>query len=206
MKKNLIQIGLLALVIFLSIMLYLSIMEPVHYKKATDSREQVIIEKLNHIKELQVQYKVLNGAYTGSFDRLKDFYSNDEMPQVLKSGIVPDSLTEEQALEMGIITRDTSYVPIKDVVLKDVENFDINTIDIVPFTHGEIKFEMDSSMVKKANFEVPVFEVRCFKKDYLAEIKEQELLLNDLKLMEEDEKFPGLKLGSLTEPSTDGNW
>ena len=128
------------------------------------------------------------------------------MPLVLKNGTVPDTLTEEQALEAGIITRDTTLIAIKDTLLKDVANFDIATIDLVPFTHGKVKFEIESSTVDRANFKVPVFEVRCYKKDYLAEIKEQDLLQNDLSIMNEDGKFPGLKLGSLTEPSTDGNW
>jgi hypothetical protein len=206
MKKILIQVVLLVVVVFLGYKVYDSIMEPVRYKKATTDREKIIIEKLNQIKELEIQYKKLNGKYAGSFDTLVDFYMNDEMPLVFKSGVVPDTLTEDQALEMGIITRDTTLIAIKDTLLKDVENFDIKKLVLVPFTHGKVKFEIERSTVKRANFDVPVFEVRCYKKDYLAGIKEQDLLQNDLLIMKEDDKFPGLKLGSLTEPSTDGNW
>ncbi len=206
MKKILIQVVLLAVVIFLGYKVYDSIMEPVRYKKATRAREKVIIKKLDQIKELEVQYKKLNGVYAGSFDTLVNFYLNDQMPLVYKSGSVPDTLTEDQALEMGLITRDTTLIPIKDTLFKDVDKFDINTLNIVPFTNGNVKFEIESSKVKRANFDVPVFEVRCYKKDYLAGIKEQDLLKNDLLILKEDDKFAGLKLGSLTEPSTDGNW
>lgn len=206
MKKLLIQLGLLIIVVFLSYKVYDSIMEPVRYEKATIDREKVIIEKLNNIKVLEIEYKKINSKYAGSFDTLVDFYNLGMMPLVLKNGTVPDTLTEEQALEAGIITRDTTLIAIKDTLLKDVENFDISTIANVPFTHGKIKFEIEDSTVNRANFKVPVFEVRCYKKDYLAEIKEQDLLQNNLRIMNEDGKFPGLKLGSLTEPSTDGNW
>ena len=206
MKKLIIQIALVIVVVFLSYKVYDSIMEPVRYKKATADREKVIIEKLNQIKELEVEYKKLFNEYASSFDTLIDFYNNDVMPLVLKSGVVPDTLTEDQALEMGIITRDTTYVLIKDTLLKNVEDFDIANLAVVPFTHGKVKFEIEAASVERANFNVPVFEVRCYKKDYLAEIKEQALLKNDLNIMKEDDKFPGLKLGSLTEPSTDGNW
>ena len=206
MKKILINAVLVVLVIFLGYKVYDSIMEPVRYKKATDDREKVIIEKLNQIKTLEVEYKKINGSYTNSFDTLVKFYETGQMPLVFKSGTVPDTLTEAQALEMGIITRDTTLIAIKDTLLKDVEGFDIHKIDIVPFTHGKVKFEIESSTVKRANFDVSVFEVRCYKRDYLAGIKEQDLLKNDILIMEEDGKFPGLKLGSLTEPSTDGNW
>ena len=206
MKKILIQVVLLVMVVFLGYKVYDSIMEPVRYKKATTDREKIIIDKLNQIKELEIQYKKLNSKYAGSFDTLVDFYLNDQMPLVFKSGAVPDTLTEDQALEMGIITRDTTLIAIKDTLLKDVENFDIHKLILVPFTHGKVNFEIETSTVKRANFDVPVFEVRCYKKDYLAGIKEQDLLQNDLLILNEDDKFPGLKLGSLTEPSTDGNW
>ncbi len=206
MKKLLIQVALLLMVIFLGYKVYDSIMEPVRYKKASLDREKIIIEKLNNIKTLEIQYKMLNGKYACSFDTLVDFYVNGEMPLVFKSGAVPDTLTEDQALELGLITRDTTLIAIKDTLLKDIEGFDIHKLVHVPFTHGKVSFEIESSTVKRANFDVPVFEVRCYKKDYLAEIKEQDLLQNDLLIMAEDDKFPGLKLGSLTEPSTDGNW
>lgn len=206
MKKLLIQSVLVIVVIFLSYKVYDSIMEPVRYKKDWTDREKIIIDKLNSIKVLQIEYKKIYGKYTGSFDTLINFYINDNMPVVMKNGTVPDTLTPEQALEMGIITRDTSFILIKDTLLKNVENFDIAKIDIVPFTRGKVKFKMEASSVDRANFQVPVFEVKCYKKDYLAEIKEQGLLQNDLKIMKEEDKFPGLILGSLTEPSTDGNW
>ncbi len=206
MKKLLIQIVLGLLVVFLTYKVYNSIMEPVRYKEDWTKREKVIINKLNEIKELQIEYKKINGRYTSSFDTLIDFYQNGVMPLVMKNGEVPDSLSEETALKMGIITRDTTYVPIKDTLLKNEEDFNINQLAIVPFTDGKVKFEMEASSVVKSNFKVPVFEVKCYKKDYLAKIKEQDLLQNDLRIMKEDDKFPGLILGSLTEPSTDGNW
>ena len=87
-----------------------------------------------------------------------------------------------------------------------MEHFNIDELAIVPFTKGKVNFEIKAGPVERANFDVPVFEVKCYKKDYLAEIKAQELLHNDILLLKEDDKFPGLKLGSLTEPSTDGNW
>jgi len=197
---------MIAIVFFLGFKVYESIMEPVEYKKATDVRESVIKTKLGYIKTLEIEYKKIYGSYISSFDTLIDFYHNDSMPIVMKIGAVPDTLTEEVALEMGIISRDTSRIAIKDTLLKDIGVFNVDEIAIVPFTHKKKKFELASGTVVRANFNVPVFEIKCYKEDYLAEIKAQELLHNDILLLKEDDKFPGLKLGSLTEPSTDGNW
>jgi len=203
--KLIIQIVLVIGVIFLGYMLYSSIMEPVKYKKVKTQREKVIINKLLNIKELQVEYKIINNKYTASFDTLKDFYLNGQMAVVLKVG-TNDTLTEERALELGLISRDTTYISIKDTLLTDVENFNINTIDIVPFTDGKVKFKMNAGFVDKNNFKVAVFEVSCLMEDYLSDIEQQELLKNQMILIKEDGKFPGLILGSMEEPSTDGNW
>jgi hypothetical protein len=127
------------------------------------------------------------------------------MPVVLKVG-TNDTLTEEKALELGLISRDTTFINIKDTLFKTVENFNINTIDIVPFTNGKVKFDINAGFVDRSNFKVAVFEVSCLMKDYLHDIEEQELLENQLTQLVEDSKFPGLKLGSMDEPTTDGNW
>ena len=206
MKKIALQLVMVALVFFLGFKVYESIMEPVEYKTSTDVREKVIKEKLGYIKSLEIEYKKIYGSYISNFDTLIDFYHNDSMPIVMKIGTVPDTLTEDMALEMGIISRDTTKIAIKDTLLQDMEHFNVDELAIVPFTKGKVTFELESGTVERANFDVPVFEVKCYKKDYLAEIKAQELLHNDILLLKEDDKFPGLKLGSLTEPSTDGNW
>jgi len=205
-KRVGIQAVLILAVVFLTYQIYNSIMEPVRFKATVTERENVIKKRLGQIKTLQIEYKKINDKYTGSFDTLIDFYNNGIMPLVMKHGTVPDTLTEMEALEMGIITRDTTYIAIKDTLFKDVEGFNINKIKVVPFTHGKVNFSMQAGHVKRANFEIPVFEVRCKMEDYLADIKQQELLVNEIRLMQDDEKFPGLILGSMEEPSTDGNW
>jgi hypothetical protein len=205
-KRLIIQVVLLIAVGFLTFQIYNSIMEPVNFKDVRDARETVIKKRLGEIKTLEIEYKKINEKYAGSFDTLIDFYNNGIMPMVMKHGTVPDTLTELQALEMGIITRDTTYIPIKDTLFTDIEGFDINKIQYVPFTHGKKKFSLQAGHVTRANFKIPVFEVRCEMKDYLSDIEQQELLINEIKLIQEDDKFPGLILGSMEEPSTDGNW
>ena len=205
-KKVIIQVTLLIAVVFLSYQIYDSIMEPVQFKNSIQEREDVIKHKLGDIKTLQIEYKKVNKVYTASFDSLIDFYKNGSMPMVLKKGTVPDTLSELQALEAGIITRDTTFILIKDTLFLHEEGFNIDIIGVMPFTKGQKQFEMQAGHVTRANFEIPVFEVRCEMIDYLADIKHQELLLNEINIMMEEDEFPGLILGSMDEPSTDGNW
>lgn len=204
-KRVLIQVALLLVVFFLVFKVYQSIMEPVRFKKAIETREDVIKVRLNEIKVLQIEYKKINNSYTGSFDTLIDFYEEGVMPMVLKHGTVPDTLTEQQALDLELITRDTTYIAIKDTLFKDLENFNISKIGDVPFAKG-IKFELEAGEVIRANFQIPVFQVRCLMSDYLWNIEQLDLLENEIRIMLDAEKFPGLFLGSMDEPSTDGNW
>ena len=176
-SRLIIQIVLVVGVVFLAYMLYSSVMEPVKYKKVQTQREKIIISKLLNIKELEIEYKNINNKYTASFDTLKNFYLYGQMPVVLKVG-TNDTLTEEKALELNLISRDTTYVNIKDTLLKNVENFNINTIDIVPFTDGKKKFEINAGLVDRSNFKVAVFEVSCLQNDYLSDIEQQDLLKN----------------------------
>ncbi len=204
-KRVLIQVALLIVVFFLVYEVYQSIMEPVRFKKTIQTREDVIKVRMGEIKILQIEYKKINEKYTGSFDTLIDFFNNSQMPMVLKHGTAPDTLTEEQALELGLITRDTSFIAIRDTLFKDLEGFNINKIPYIPFAQNK-KFSMQAGTVTRANFEIPVFEVSCLMTDYLWNIKQQDLLINEIRIMKEEEKFPGLVLGSMEEPSTDGNW
>ena len=204
-KRVLIQAALLILVFFLVYQVYQSIMEPVRFKNVIQDREDVIKVRMGEIKVLQVEYKKINNRYSGCFDTLIQFYNKGEMPMVMKHGTAPDSLTEEQALEQGLITRDTTYIVIKDTLFKDIPNFDINKISHIPFTQNK-KFEIEAGTVVRANFQIPVFQVRCMMTDYLWNIKQQDLLENEIRIMKEEENFPGLFLGSMDEPSTDGNW
>jgi hypothetical protein len=181
-------------------------MEPVKYDKVKTAREKVIIEKLEKIKTLQIEYKKLHNKYSDNFDSLKMFYQNDSMPIIKKVGEA-DTLSEIEALELGLISRDTTYIAFKDTLFQDAEEFKIEHLNLVPFTHGKVSFDIDAGEISRANYKVPVFEVSCRMKDYLADIKFEKLRDNEINIInKEDDGFAGLKLGSMTEASTDGSW
>src|SRR5690606_16178545 len=70
-------------------------------------------------------------------------------------GFVPDSLTEQQAVEMGIVSRDTSFIAVRDSILK---NINIDSLKYIPFSGGEI-FSIDAGQIEKNKVNVNVFEV-----------------------------------------------
>ena len=52
---------------------------------------------------------------------------------------------------------------------------------------------------------VPVFEAKAHYKTYLIGLDPQRIR-NEAAQREDVNKYPGMKVGSMTEPSTDGNW
>ena len=80
-------------------------------------------------------------------------------------GETPDSLTDVQALELGIISRDTAYVLAKETVFDEAylssrnEKFplDLSTLTTVP--HSDQNYSVDAGMVEKGKVMVQVFEI-----------------------------------------------
>lgn len=204
-KKIIIQIVLVVSAIVLTVLVYNSIMKPVKFNEEVSKRELIIIEKLKDIRTMEVAYKSVFNRYTGSFDTLIDFMKNGKLPIVKKIGNVPDSLTEEQALKMKLVSRDTVYVnAYEELFTKNKKEIDLATLKIIPFSENK-EFEVKAAIITKSSIQVPVFQVTAMFDDYLIGMDDQ-MIINRKTKAKDMNKFEGLKLGSLDEPSTDGNW
>jgi hypothetical protein len=66
-------------------------------------------------------------------------------------------------------------------------------------------YSMDAGEVEKGGLKVHVFEATANYKDILVGLDNQ-MIINLIKSRKDIDKYPGLKVGSMEEPSTDGNW
>ena len=142
--------------------------------------------------------KKLKGEYAGSFNQLLDFLNNDSLIIVYSEGEVPDSLLgqEARALELGIIVRDTTKVPVRQELFK--EDFDkiVKDMNIVPYSDG-VEFEIAAGEIEKGKVMVKVFEVKTQYKN----------VYNGLDLKNEGVDLDAyIAVGSMEEPTTNGNW
>ncbi len=208
MRKAL-SLVLWAIIIVLAYFVVDSPLEQVRFKKELKVREDAIVQNLIDIRTAQVKYKEKYDNYTGGFDTLINFVKNDSLPNVLKEGYLTDSMieagmTEEKAIKLGIIIRDTSYVPVLTFVFG--ENYDADAMEIVPMTNG-VKFEMGATIVHTgSNVPIKVFEAKVPYEAYMEGLDPQEIA-NKKALALKYEKYPGLKVGSLAEANNNaGNW
>lgn len=207
--KTAIKIILTVAILALGYLCVESIQKPVRFKQEHNKRKELVIDRLQSIREVQRAYKSLNDEFTGSFDTLIDFANNDSLRLVKMEGSLTDSMleegiTERKALEMGIIQRDTIFVSVRDSLLG--ENYPVDSLRYVPFTDNK-EFEMDATVIETASgVEVPVFEAKVLNDVYLQGLDEQEIInINDTEISYE--RYPGLKVGSLEEANNSaGNW
>lgn len=196
--KRVLQILLALVIVALAYLVYDSIMKPVRFDQEKKFRTELVVERLKDIRSAQIVFKAQNRAYAGDFDTLIDFIKNNEIPVVK---MIPDPT--DTTFSRSIL--DTiGYVPVIDSLYKHREGFKAENIRFVPKTGG-VEFEMQADFIERSNVQVPVFEVRVPNTVFLSGLDEQMILnLNDKQ--ETNNLYPGLKVGSLIEASTDGNW
>ena len=195
-----INIVLLAVVVLLAMQVIKSIQAPIKFNKAQSEREAQVIQRLIDIRNAEVHYKNVNGKYTASFDTLIGFCQTAEIPIV---NIIPDPT---DTTFTRTITDTLGYVKVVDSIRGSKrDQFNINDICFVPFSNPTTKFELEAGMIKRSGIDVPVFEARTPYEVYLNGLDEQRIL-NAKAEKESINRYAGLKVGSMEEASTDGNW
>lgn len=169
---------------------YKSIKDPLDFAKERDFRYQYVIQRLKDLREVQLGYKNHYGKYTGDLDSLVQFVKNDSLNIVKAIGAVPDTLTEAQALEQGLISRDTVRVPASEYIFNEkyiserkIGKLIIDSLPYVPFTSE--RFNLQVGHVSRGKISVQVFQIEDGK-PY--------------------DPFKVMQVGSLSDVSTAGNW
>jgi len=191
--KIAIQIGLLLVAGVLAYLIYDGIQNKIEFRNMAEGRREVVQERLTNVVVAQKEFKSERGRYAASFNELLDFVKNDSLTIIKAIGNVPDSLTEAQAVEQGIVIRDTSLVPATSIF---PPSFAVDSLKIIPFSGGR-EFKIQAGVIEKNKVNVNVFEVSAKLEDVYKGLKTKNESVN---LSDE------LKVGSMSEPITTGNW
>ncbi len=215
MKKGLriaLNIVLLVVVVGLAYKVYDSIMAPIRFQENYKKRSKVVIEKLEKLRDAEIAYLDVYQTYTSDYDTLINFIKYDSLRIIKSFGVVPDSIyltsknrreAEKRAMDLGIISRDTVKISVKDSLFK---NYDVDTLPFVPYTNLETKFQLNVDSIKTVSKAVrPVFELKVHNNTFAKGLNEQ-LLINLNDKARDNNEFPGFVVGSLVEVTTAGNW
>ena len=210
MKKGLsivINIILFAIIVLLAWQVVKSIQAPIKFNTEQKARETKVVERLIDIRNAEVLYKNANSQYTNSFDSLIKFCQTAEIPIVK---IVPDPT---DTTFTRTINDTIGYVRVMDSIKAGRDNFNINDIKFVPFSQPQQTFELEAGSIPRNGIDIPVFEARTPYEVYLAtpgaafNDKEWKQRVDNAKAEKESiNRYAGLKVGSMEEATTDGNW
>lgn len=191
--KTVIQLVLLVAALVLAYFIYDGVQSKIEFKKEAQKRREVVQNRLLKVAEAQKEFKSEKGRYAANFPELFHFLENDSLTIIKAIGTVPDTLTEKEAVEQGIVVRDTSMVPAYTLF---PESFDIRSLEKVPYSKGAT-FKMKAGMIEKNKVNVSVFEA------YTTLDKVYTGLNTEGEAVDLDDR---IQVGSMTEPITSGNW
>jgi len=203
MKAKQIALILIPLNIILAYFVYNSINSEVEFQQVAKVRIAENVQKLKDLRQVQIAYKKVNNTYSNNFESLIDFLENDSMAIVKAIGETPDTLTDAQALELGIISRDTAYVLAKETVFDEAyltsrnEKFPLDLSALTAVPHSDKNYSVDAGMVEKGKVVVQVFEISTTYGAVFTglDAENKSFELGNL-----------LKVGSMDEASLNGNW
>lgn len=208
--KTAIQIVLITIAVIFGFLIFKSIESPIEFEKAKDARYNATIQKLKDIRKAESAYKDVYGRYTGSWDTLINFIKHDSLRLIRRIGMLTDSMieagmNEKMAIKQGKIIRDTIRVSVQDSIFG--KSYPIDKLKYVPVQDTVAEFHLGAGVIATGSgIKVPVFEVKAHNNTILKNLDRQMVInLNDQRRT--NQKYPGLKVGSLEEANNNaGNW
>ncbi|MBU2927201.1 hypothetical protein [Winogradskyella psychrotolerans] len=204
--KPVINILLWVLIIFLGYMTYMSVYREIEFNQLKKERFAVVIDRLIDVRDAELAYKDVNGTYTDSFEKLINFVETGKVPITQRRDtLVLDE--EKTKLFGGVETMKTltlidtlSFYSVKDSLFKGSDRY--KTMMNVGVGKEGAKFKLQAGKLD----EFSVFEASVDKsvilhdqEPYLVEKENQVVSVDGV-------NGPTLKVGSMTEVFTKGNW
>jgi hypothetical protein len=96
------------------------------------------------------------------------------------------------------------FVPVKDSIFKNSERY--KNMMKVPHGQNNETFEMSAGVIDRSGYKVPVFEAKVEKKVVLYDQPADLLARENAQIGVEQVNGNSIRVGSMTEVSTSGNW
>lgn len=213
--KPILNILLWILIFFLGYLTFDSIYGEIKFNKLKEKRYMVVIESLKDIRDAQLAHRTVTGKFSNNFDDLIKFVetANFTITQRRDSTIIDEELTKRYGgveTTRDIVIIDTlGFVPVKDSLFGADPRY--KTMMNVPFDkmkgvkdNKEAKFKLEAGMLPEDN--IAVFEASVDKEVILFD-QDKNLVNKEKQVIAVDGvNGPTLKVGSMTEVYTKGNW
>lgn len=192
-------------------LLFKSIYNEIKFDEVKNARYQVVIKNLKDIRDTQLAHRTVKGVFQDNWDSLVKFVEIDSftITQRRDSSVLDKEMTKRYGgvkTYKDIVIVDTlGLVSVKDSLF----GFDDRYLRMmnVPFSkNDQTKFELNAGFLNQNGIDIPVFESFVRKRVILHD-QSLNLVLKENQVQSVDGvNGPTLKIGSMNEVNTNGNW
>ena len=209
--KLVLQLLLWLVIIFLGWKLFNSVNGPVEFNKIKEVRYAKVIKNLKDIKAAEMAYNEITGSFTGDFDSLVRFidtaqFANVERRDTSYADVAKNrafGITEGYFIE-AVVLDTLGFTPVKDALYEGSERY--KTMMNIPVEGIDARFELQSGKLEKSGAVYSVFEAKI-SKDIILEGLDPDLIVQEKQVVSvEGVNGASIKVGSMTEVDTSGNW
>ena len=200
------------LIVIFASLLFTSIYDEIKFDEVKNSRYQVTIKKLKDIRDTQLAHRSVKGEFQSNWDSLVKFVEIDSfiITQRRDSSVLDKELTKRYGgvktyKDIVIIDTILPYISVKDSLFGSDSRY--KTMMYVPFSKNDnTKFELNAGFLDQNGIDIPVFEA-LVKKRVILHDQSLNLILKENQVQSVDGvNGPSLKIGSMDEVNTNGNW
>lgn len=208
--KPVLNLVLWALIFFLGYITFMSVYGEIKFNELKDERYKKVITKLQDIRDAQLAHRTVNKNFAGNFDDLIKFIDTAQftITQRRDSTIIDEELTRRfggvETTKDIVIIDTLDFVSVKDSLFGADSRY--KTMMNLPEGIGPAgsKFNIKAGKLDDSN--IAVFEA-WVDKDVILFDQDKNLVAKEKEVMSVDGvNGPTIKVGSMTEAETAGNW
>lgn len=189
---------------------FMSIYKPILFNQEKDKRYAEVIKNLEDIRDAQLAHKTVTGKFAGNWDHLVKFIDTAKftLTQRRDSSVVDKELTRRyggvETFKDIVIIDTLGTKAVKDSIFKNSDRY--KTMMNVPVGEPGAKFKLQAGYLEQNSINIPVFEASV-KKDVILFDQPKELVSQENQVLSvEAVNGDAIKVGSMDEIKTIGNW
>ena len=207
--KPFILLGLWTLIIYLGYITFMSVYGEIKFNQLKEKRYKVVIENLKDIRDAELAHRSVTGQFQPNWDSLVKFIENEKftITQRRDSTVIDKELTRLYGVDTtkDIVIIDTlGFVPVLDSLFGADTRY--KTMMKVPSGKEGQLFVLKSGLLEQNGTNIPVFEASVLKNIILFDQDKNLVDLESEVVSVEGVNGPTLKVGSMEEVNTNGNW
>ncbi len=209
--KPVLNLALWALIIFLGYLTFNSVYGEIKFNKLKEDRYKKVIVKLQDIRDAEMAHRTVTGEFTGEFDNLIKFIDTAQftITQRRDSTVIDEELTRRfggvETTKDIVIIDTLDFVSVRDSLFGADTRY--KKMMELPQNIGPAsgaKFQLKAGKIDDGK--IPVFEASV-EKAVILQDQDKNLIAKEKEVMSVDGvRGPTLKVGSMDEADTTGNW